>query len=211
MVLNNTIIKKGLAMKGLLLFTVLILAVTVSVACGLTLLDNVVRGTLYDHGLQFSYDWATLYWTILRTIQALVGLTAAFTLASTIYIYRKYVHAKPEMKTTVSEKLVSPFLATKPQTRSLSGSIKCTHCGKVFSQPLQMLDFQSDNNRIINICPFCNEVIQPVSHQEQSQKVKKTVWKEKENIQPKVMPKSQETRQEQTAEETNETVTTQAP
>ena len=36
---------------------------------------------------------------------------------------------------------------------------KCTHCGKTFTQPLRMLDFQVDPPRIVNVCPFCSETI----------------------------------------------------
>jgi chemotaxis protein histidine kinase CheA len=28
--------------------------------------DRIVLGTLYDHGLQFSYDWATPYWRLMQ-------------------------------------------------------------------------------------------------------------------------------------------------
>lgn len=40
-----------------------------------------------------------------------------------------------------------------------SGLSRCSHCSKAFSQPLRMLDFQGDRPRIINVCPFCNEIL----------------------------------------------------
>jgi hypothetical protein len=46
---------------------------------------------------------------------------------------------------------------------NLPGPIKCTHCGKAFTQPLRMLDFQYDRPRIVSICPFCNETTSPES------------------------------------------------
>jgi len=186
-----------------MLFTLIILATTVSVAYSLNLFDNIVNSTLYNYGLQFSYDWASPYWTILRTIQALLGLTAVFTVTNMIYVYRKYIHVKPEtpkpkmpkpeMKITVSEKpaeklierptvpmpaptpatTLAPAPATETQPPSASGLVKCAHCGKVFAQPLRMLDFHDDRPRMINICPFCNEVIQPVFHQDESERAKK--------------------------------------
>jgi hypothetical protein len=85
-------------MKAPLLFAALIVSVAVSAVYSLTLLDNIVHGTLYNYGLQFSYDWATPYYTILRTIQALMGLSAVFALSFTIYVYKKYVHAKPQIE-----------------------------------------------------------------------------------------------------------------
>jgi len=199
-------------MKVLLLFTGLILAATVTVAVSLSLLDNIVHRTLYNFGLHFSYEWASPYWTILRIIQASVGLTATFALIGTIYVYRKYIHAKPETKMTVSEKsAAAPSVAIEPPQPSISGLVKCVHCGRVFAQPLRMLDFHSDRPRIVNICPFCNEVIPPVFHQDASESGRKVVQKsKKDNDQAKGTRELQEMRQTQRKEETKETVATSA-
>lgn len=48
-----------------------------------------------------------------------------------------------------------------------SGLIRCLHCGKAFTQPLRMLDFQGDRPRIVNICPFCNEIVTNMPSQTQ--------------------------------------------
>src|SRR3990170_239649 len=80
---------------GLPLFIIFVLSMTASVVYSLTLLDKLVHGTLYSYGLQFSYDWAVPYWTILRIIEALVGLSAVVTLTSMIHVYRKHIYAKP--------------------------------------------------------------------------------------------------------------------
>ena len=195
---------------GLHLFIILILSMTASAVYSLTLFDKLVHGTLYHYGLQFSYDWAIPYWTIMRIIQALVGLSAVVTLTSMIYVYRKHIYAKPQMKTTVTEKMVAPSFATEPQEQSISGLVKCPHCGNSFSKPLQVLDFQADKSRIVNVSPFCNEAIQPVFRQVKSEQVKKAVQKQEKNNKPEVAQKSQETQQEKTEEETEETVMTQA-
>jgi len=60
-----------------------------------------------------------------------------------------------------------------------SGYIRCLHCGKVFTQPLRMLDFQGDRPRIINICPFCNEIIQSTPRQEEKIQNKRLQFKKK--------------------------------
>jgi len=200
-------------MKGLLLFTAVVLAAAVSAAYSLDLLDNVVHGTLYYYGLQFSYDWANPYWSILRAIQTFVWLTAACTLASTIHVYRRYIHAKPEVKeTVVSEKpITTPSLTVDPQPPSPSGLVRCTNCGRVFAQPLRMLDFHSDRPKIVNICPFCNEVISPALRREESERGKKVVQKSKENNdQAKGAQELQEAQQAQRKEETTETAQTVA-
>jgi len=69
----------------------------VSVFYSLTLLDNIVHGSLYHYGLQFSYDWANPYWTTFRIAQALLGLTVVSTSVSTIYIFKKYGNAELRM------------------------------------------------------------------------------------------------------------------
>jgi len=48
-----------------------------------------------------------------------------------------------------------------------SGLFRCVHCGKTFTQPLRMLDFQGDRPRIVNICPFCNETLPSASRVEE--------------------------------------------
>ena len=175
------------------MFTVLTLTVVVSVFYSLTLLDNIVHGSLYYYGLQFSYDWANPYWTTFRIVQALLGLTVVLTLFSTIYVFKKYGNAelrmpnigiepkmtkiqmdpkmpkievkkpeskKPEIKLTSNEKsTMSPPTIEQQLSGIPPGMVKCGHCGKIFAQPLRMLDFHEDRPRMVNICPFCNEII----------------------------------------------------
>jgi len=172
-------------MKKLLLFTVLVLAATASAAYGLTLLDKLVHGTLYSYGLQFSYDWASPYWMMLRLVQASIVLAAVFTVVSSVYVYRKYIHLKPHaMQTTGEKRVISPSVLEpepKSETHRIGGLVKCPHCNRVFAQPLRMLDFHSDRPRMINICPFCNEVIPPILHHEEPEKGKKFALKGKKN------------------------------
>jgi hypothetical protein len=80
---------------------------------------------------------------------------------------------KPEIKMTLSEKstvctpTITPTIAPttastiEPQQTTVPpGMVRCGHCGKIFAQPLRMLDFHEDRPRMVSICPFCNEVIQ---------------------------------------------------
>ncbi len=78
------------------LFTVLILAMIVSVFYTLTLVDNIVHGSLYDYGLRFSLDWANPYWTTLRIVQVLLCVTAAVTVFNAVYNY--WTQASAELK-----------------------------------------------------------------------------------------------------------------
>jgi len=165
-------------MKKLLLFTVFVLAATASAAYSLTLLDNIVHGTLYNYGLQFSYEWANPYWTVLRIVQALIGLASVFTVVSSVYVYRKYIYTKPQVTLPKGANAAAPSLV-ESETQRVEGLVTCTHCQRVFAQPLQMLDFHSDRPRIINICPFCNEAIPPILRHGEAERGRKTVQKGK--------------------------------
>jgi len=197
-------------MKKLLLFTVLVLAAAAFAAYTLTLFDKIVHGALYNYGLQFSYDWATPYWTLLRIVQVLISLTAVFTVINFVYVYRKYIYTKPRGIQTRSEKKVVPSRVQEPEPPSepskVGGLVKCTHCNRVFSQPLRMLDFHSDRPRIINICPFCNEVIPPILRHEEAEKGKKTAQKGKKNDQTRDWRESGQKEELKATEEPKETV-----
>jgi len=172
-------------MKKLLLFTVLILVAAASAAYVLTLFDNIVHGTLYNYGLRFNYAWANPYWTLLRIVQVLIGLVAVLAVINSVYVYRKYISTKSHVTLTRGvKKIVSPSVhEPEPvsETQRVGGLVRCPHCNRVFSQPLRMLDFHSDRPRIINICPFCNEVIPPILRHEEAERGKKVVLKGKRN------------------------------
>jgi len=181
-------------MKKLLFFNVLVLAATVSAVYCLTLLDKIVHGTLYDYGLQFSYDWANPYWMMLRIVEGFIGLAVVFTVVSVVYVYRKYIYSKPQVLQTgieKSEKRVISSSVQEPEPLSeaqrVGGLVKCTHCNRVFAQPLRMLDFHSERPRIINICPFCNEVIPPILRHEEVEKGRKAFLRGKKNDSSKEM------------------------
>jgi len=172
-------------MKKLLLLNILVLVATASAALSLTLLDNIVHSTLYNYGLDFSYEWANPYWNMLRIVQALIGLAAAFTVVSSLYAYKRYVCSKSAISLTKGEERVAspPTISASKQlneTQLAKGLVKCTHCQRVFAQPLRMLDFRSDRPRIINICPFCNEFIEPILQGEEKEKGRKFVRNGKE-------------------------------
>lgn len=37
--------------------------------------------------------------------------------------------------------------------------ISCPKCKRIFSKPLNMLDFSSGKAQLINVCPYCNYVL----------------------------------------------------
>lgn len=202
-------------MKKLLVFTVLVLAATASAAYCLTLLDNIVHGTLYNYGLQFSYNWVNPYWMLLRIVLAMIVLAAVFNVVSFVYVYRKYIYIKPQVTETRIEKSEKKVISSAPstivehetptETQRMGGLVKCTHCNRVFSQPLRMLDFHSDRPRMISICPFCNEVIPPMLRNEEEERENKLAPKGKKNNH---LRESREIVQKEEAKATEETVAT---
>ena len=69
----------------------------------------------------------------------------------------------------------------EPLSSEIPGLIRCTHCGKAFTQPLRMLDFQGDRPRIVSICPFCNEIINTAPRQEENEKDRRFSFRKKNN------------------------------
>ncbi|HKZ94892.1 MAG TPA: hypothetical protein VJ249_10005 [Candidatus Bathyarchaeia archaeon] len=196
------------------LLAIIALAATAGAAYTLNLLDQIVHGTLYYYGLQFSYDWANQYWLLLRVVQALLIITIITTVVGMAFSLRGFLNAvkqpikiAPIPKTTRKAPAVtynvekpshtyatpppqsSPETVTPPQRQTqqqtsetpqwhgpsttqtpvvpssphmssdATEASRCPHCGKSFTQPLRMLDFQGDRPRVVNICPFCNETM----------------------------------------------------
>jgi hypothetical protein len=169
-------------MKKQLLLIVPVLVTFVCLAYFLFLLDTIVHSTLYNYGLQFSYEWANTYWATMRIVQVLLGLNATFSIAGFLYLYRTSVQVEPKMSRIVETRVQThtviqkkpsqlfhkhkpkpePKLEVSSENHVTNGLTKCNHCGKTFSQPLRMLDFHEQRPKMINVCPFCSEVIQPL-------------------------------------------------
>lgn len=190
---------------------ILILLSTATAAYSLTIIDRIVNGELYSYGLQFSLNWANPYWTVLHLTLALLGLIAAFTVINMVFIYRKYAYQKQlELRTSeraraalarrkeVIQPQPQPLPTPEPEAppvqavhvpptpppvtvSSIPGLIQCSNCGKAFSQPLRMLDFHNERPRVVSICPFCNEVIQPNRLQDETEQIQKLEQKKKRN------------------------------
>jgi len=69
------------------------------------------------------------------------------------------VFSPPSTPPAPSASEPTPRPTPSPFSSEVAGLIRCANCGKAFTQPLRMLDFQGDRPRILSICPFCNEII----------------------------------------------------
>jgi len=74
---------------------VLIAAYSLATMSILFMVDLIVNETLYSYGLQFSADWATQYWTAIRTGFAMSWLVITTAIAFQVYLTRK-TKEKPE-------------------------------------------------------------------------------------------------------------------
>lgn len=187
-----------------LLPTIIAVAALVSAAYMLTLVDQLVQGTLFSYGLVFSYDWANVYWSLLRATWALLAVCAIAITINMIFIVRSGSKEKRQSLETApirrAAKDTRPILQTKEKNGPISiasdrplppkptpkpmpttapepsytspdvpALFKCAHCGKAFTQPLRMLNFQVDPPRIVNVCPFCNETMPSGSTDKESE------------------------------------------
>jgi len=85
----------------------------------------------------------------------------------------------PQLSPAPSAPSAPSVSAPAPFSSELPGLIKCFHCGKAFTQPLRMLDFQGDRPRIISICPFCNEIIPTTPRQDEKEPEKRFLFRKK--------------------------------
>jgi uncharacterized Zn-finger protein len=124
-------------------------------------IDTIVNKTLYDYGLQFSNKWATPYWTYARLIYATQFVSIALSAVALASAFLKKdnsdKHApKPEEKV---DKKVAKKIAKQIETNGRNILISCPSCKKVFSKPLVMLDFPGGKAKLVNVCPYCNTVL----------------------------------------------------
>lgn len=146
------------------LVSILVLIASVSVAYLLTIIDSIVHNQLYQFGLRFSYDWASPYWMILRISLALLGLIAvAASMNITFVLWKRLKRPRIVEAPTEEEEKVQKAEAARPSS-GVPSLFRCTSCGRSITHPLRMLDFHSQRPKMVNICPFCNATVVPVSY-----------------------------------------------
>jgi uncharacterized Zn-finger protein len=117
-------------------------------------IDGIVHGDLYNFGLQFSFDWASPYWTFSRLIFVCLGLPMTLSLLVLgLDLFRSNAD-KHVIKQ--EEKSVD---AHSEGLRENNMFISCPGCRKVFSRPLVIIDFSGGKPKLVNVCPYCNHVL----------------------------------------------------
>jgi hypothetical protein len=118
-------------------------------------INGIVHGELYSYGLQFNLGWASSYWAIERLIYACLTFSAAFAgFAVFADIWSNHRHASAD-NTGQKVRDKSKFEIT----RENSILISCPKCKKVFSRPLTILSSEGGRSKLVNVCPYCNNVL----------------------------------------------------
>jgi uncharacterized Zn-finger protein len=72
----------------------------------------------------------------------------------------KVAQAKPQTATTTTITTEEPKTkTTDKQTPAQVPTGVCPSCKKTFGQPLVMLDFEGGKSKLVNVCPYCNQVL----------------------------------------------------
>jgi uncharacterized Zn-finger protein len=122
-------------------------------------IDWVVHHELYNYGLQFSLEWASYYWSVLRIIYMFLAVPIFLSVAYFGFEVWRFFR---DRGVAVRRKPLQPSKPVSRATKALEQNhmlISCPKCKKVFSKPLVMLDFSSGKTRLVNVCPYCNHVL----------------------------------------------------
>ncbi len=162
-----------------LLVWIVALFAAVSAAYLLKVIDSIVHSQLYLFGLRFSPEWANPYWTVSKISLALLGLIAAVASINIIYLVWNRLKGPRMAKVAQKTREEAKEEATQPRA-AVPSLFQCTSCGRSISHPLRMLDFHSQRPKMINICPFCNATVVPVSYVYSREEIPPSEEEEKE-------------------------------
>ena len=128
-------------------------------------LSGVVHGTLYNYGLQFSNGWAVPYWSLERLLYVYIFVPFFFGSFALIFdLWKSRSERAPavrHMENNVATGMVVPVVQNH---KNNSKMVNCPKCGRLFSRPMNMLDFSSGKAQLVNVCPYCNQVLGDAKH-----------------------------------------------
>ena len=133
-------------------------------------MELIVHGQLYYYGLRLSPDWADPYRIYTWLIYLCLGLPMALSGLALASSFLK-VEKVPEKKNIVPQRLKPPQGVAEVESQQIVrevpkrvengnvGGISCSHCKKVFSKALVMLDFHGGKTQLVSVCPYCNHIL----------------------------------------------------
>jgi DNA-directed RNA polymerase subunit RPC12/RpoP len=145
----------------------------------LTRFDALIHGQLYDFGLWFDHAWADAYYSYMQLMYVALGVPIALSFVSILIGFKsikekiptptlkpKLAQPQPQTAPPLKPKLNQPQPQPKPVVRQeLKAQVKentpatgitCPSCGKVFSRPLVMLNYENGKKKLVNVCPYCS-------------------------------------------------------
>lgn len=90
------------------------------------MIDLIVNETLYSYGLQFSADWATQYWTTIRTGFAMSWLVIITAIAFQVYLTRK-TKEKPEEQRETEPTSEEPWTGERREMEPINEDAWCAY------------------------------------------------------------------------------------
>jgi uncharacterized Zn-finger protein len=147
---------------------------SVVVMFSMRMIDAIVNGTLYSYGLQFNIAWAQPYWTYARIFYACQFVSIALSVVALFFSFLNRNNGpKPEQTmdkpTLKSEQNANTSVPQQKGKTTENGiQISCPNCKKSFGKPLTMLDFSHGKAKLVNVCPYCNTVLDSVEEQDNS-------------------------------------------
>lgn len=128
-------------------------------------IDAIVNGTLYNYGLQFSIVWAQPYWNYARLFYAFQFISIALGVVALLFSFLnknnspKQPEQKIEKPAPKHEQKVNGSTVQQAKMNENGIFISCPKCNRTFGKPLTMLDFSDGKAKLVNVCPYCNAVL----------------------------------------------------
>jgi len=121
---------------------VLIAAYSLATMSIFFMIDLIVNETLYSYGLRFSADWATQYWTAIRTGFAMSWLVIITAIAFQVYLTRKTKEKPGEPRETepTSEEQWSAYTLSDGSTIKVKHRLKSANPDGI---PIYVVDYDN--------------------------------------------------------------------
>jgi len=128
-------------------------------------IDLIVHGDLYKFGLQPSIEWWNPYWFYMRLSLVALALPIFFSIFAIALSFAKKTDKGTETEAKRSP-TPQPVVSEEPKVRENHIGISCPNCKKVFGKPLVMLNFEHGKTKLVNVCPYCNQVLGTAENEE---------------------------------------------
>jgi len=140
----------------------------------LTRFDTLIHSQLYNYGLDFDHAWADTYYFYTQLMYIALTVPIALSILSIAAGFKRQTNKNPEpvpkLKPTLTQPQPQPPVhqELKAKVKENNSGTCCPSCKKVFGRPLVMLNFEDGKNRLVNVCPYCNHVLENTENKQTS-------------------------------------------